>query len=78
MSNAKESLWKKVSADLKDKIGRGRFDKKKFPTLREICLQYEVSEITARRVIAELAAQGLIKKSTKTGLSLFNTSASKF
>ena len=70
MSNAKESLWEKVSANLKEKIGRGRFDKKKFPTLREICLQYEVSEITARRVIAELAAQGLIKKSTKTGSSV--------
>jgi len=70
MKNIKESLWKKVSSDLKDKIERGRFDRKKFPTLREICLMYEVSEITARRAATELAALGLIKKSTKTGSSI--------
>ncbi|OGV34252.1 MAG: hypothetical protein A2020_04510 [Lentisphaerae bacterium GWF2_45_14] len=70
MSKAKESLWKKVSTDLKVEIERGLFNKSKFPTLREICIQYEVSGITARRVIAELAAQGLIKKSTKTGSSV--------
>lgn len=67
---AQSSLWEKVFSDLKLKIENGRFDRKRFPTLREICLLYEVSEITARRATAELAARGLIKKSTKTGSSI--------
>lgn len=69
----KECLWKKVKSDLADKIESGRFNKTKFPTLSEICSQYSVSEITARRAFTELAALNLIKKSTKTGSSVIKS-----
>lgn len=72
----KECLWKKVTDNLTDKIRKGRFNKAKFPTLSEICKEYEVSGITARRALSELAALDLIKRSTKTGSSIIKKSSS--
>lgn len=72
-----KALWQKVYSELRSKIEKGYFEKKKFPTLREICEIYGVSEITARRATAELAAIGAIRRSTKTGSSVIRTGSVK-
>ncbi len=66
----KEALWKNLSGILTEKIRNGGFADGSFPTIKELCKEYSVSDITARRVISELSALGLIDKARGRGCSL--------
>ena len=61
-------LWKKVTEDLISYIKQNDFSSnRRFFTTEEISRKYNVSDITSRRVISELAEHGYIEKSRGRG-----------
>ncbi len=56
-------LWRKITAELSSQIDSGGFKRgDTFMTLDEISSRYDVSRITSRRVMDELASSGYIEK----------------
>jgi len=64
MIATEKALWEKVTDDLISYINNNDFSKsRRFFTTEEISRKYNVSDITSRRVINELAMHGYIEKS---------------
>lgn len=68
MIATEKALWEKVTDDLISYINNNDFSKnRRFFTTEEISRKYNVSNITSRRVINELAEHGYIEKSRGRG-----------
>ena len=74
MITSEKVLWKKVTEDLISYIKQNDFSKnRRFFTTEEISRKYDVSDITSRRVINELASHGYIEKSRGRGCFVKST-----
>jgi DNA-binding LacI/PurR family transcriptional regulator len=66
--------WQQLYDRLKDDIRSGRFaDKSEFYTLKELCRQFAVSNITAQRIFKELKQAGLIATTGRRGTIVTNS-----
>ncbi len=66
------SLWERVYEDLYRQIDDFEFGER-FYTISEICTKYDVSAITATRVLTEMENAGLVRKVQKRGTIVNNT-----
>jgi len=56
-------LYQQVYRHLRDKIFDGTFERgSKFPSENELCVELQVSRVTVRRALDELASHGLIQR----------------
>ncbi len=63
-----ECLWRNITSELASKIISGSFKQgERFISADEIARQFDASNITGRRVLAELAGMGLIEKGRGRG-----------
>ena len=69
----KETAWRQITQDLSSRMGRFTFGQR-FYTLAEICEKYDVSQITARRVLKELQNAGKVGKIGNGGTVVKNIS----
>lgn len=64
----KFSKWKKIYLQLKEEIEKGKYKNGSvFLTINRLCETFDVSTITARKVLDELEKDGLILKKQKIG-----------
>jgi len=69
--------WKRITEDLTSKFSGNQFKKGDlFYSLRELSQNYNVSEITSRRVLSELSRQNLIKQIQGKGTFVIKSSVS--
>jgi len=60
--------WKEIYKDLKEEIENGRYRRgDRFLRIKDICEKFEVSDITARRVLYELERENFIVQKQKVG-----------
>lgn len=67
----KEPVWKKIYSELLSEISKYEFGEV-FYTVEDICKKYNVSTITAIRVLSELEREGLVQKIKKKGTIVKN------
>ncbi|MBM3504927.1 MAG: GntR family transcriptional regulator [Alphaproteobacteria bacterium] len=59
-----EPLYRKVESELRQRIERGEFSRGALlPSERELCQLYDVSIVTVKRALSELALDGLVETS---------------
>ncbi|MFH0795664.1 MAG: substrate-binding domain-containing protein [Candidatus Omnitrophota bacterium] len=68
-----EPVWQQIYNDLSVEVKNFDFGQR-FYTLAEICRKYEVSGITARRVLSEMEQKGLVEKIRRRGTIAKNCS----
>jgi GntR family transcriptional regulator len=67
--NASAALWTQLEAELRRRMDAGDFDGR-FPTDRELMAVYEVSRHTARHAVAQLGADGIVRRARGVGTSV--------
>jgi DNA-binding LacI/PurR family transcriptional regulator len=68
MYTQKKNLWEETLEKVLEAISRGKFKKgDKFYSITELAKKYKVSNITCRRVVSELAGQGIIESIPNKG-----------
>ncbi|MCM8773097.1 MAG: GntR family transcriptional regulator [Candidatus Omnitrophica bacterium] len=72
-------LWFEIYKELKEEINKGRYKSgDKFLKIKDICKKFNVSEITARRVLNELEREKLIIKKQRIGTIINRTNLKLF